>query len=98
MCHFESRRELWFDNVQTALEAAEHGLGVVLAMNPLICARPGFGKTLVAPFPDAIGSGETFYLVTRPEQTADKRITAVRQWIIDAVEGASGGTIRTRTC
>ena len=32
------------------LEAAEHGLGVTLAMAPLIRARPGFGKKLVAPF------------------------------------------------
>jgi hypothetical protein len=31
-------------------EAAEQGLGVTLAMAPLIKARPGFGKKLVAPF------------------------------------------------
>src|SRR6478736_9600394 len=40
------RGHLWFDSVPAMLEAAEHGLGVTLAMAPLIKARPGFGKKL----------------------------------------------------
>ena len=44
------RGHLWLDSVPAMLEAAEQGLGVTLGMAPLIKARPGFGKKLVAPF------------------------------------------------
>jgi LysR family glycine cleavage system transcriptional activator len=77
--------EMWVDSVPSALEAAEHGLGIALAMHPLIAAREGFGKTLVAPFKPS-GSTGTFYLVTRSEQTHDRRIAAFRAWLSSALE------------
>ena len=48
--HLTPRGHLWLDSVPAMLEAAEQGLGVTLAMAPLIKARPGFGKKLIAPF------------------------------------------------
>src|ERR1700716_487565 len=42
--HLTPRGQLWLDSVPAMLEAAEHGLGVTLAMAPLIKARPGVGK------------------------------------------------------
>jgi LysR family glycine cleavage system transcriptional activator len=83
------RGHLWLDSVPAMLEAAEHGLGVTLAMAPLIKARPGFGKKLVAPFDVASRSAETIYLVSRTEQARDRRIGALRRWIVDAVARAS---------
>jgi LysR family glycine cleavage system transcriptional activator len=83
---------LWFDTVPAMLEAAEHGLGVTLAMAPLIKVRPGFGKTLVAPFDLEAGSQETLYLVSRAEQAKDARIAALRRWIGKAVDFAIGST------
>lgn len=80
---------LWVGSVPTALEAAEHGLGVALAMYPLINSRKGFGDTLVAPFAPPKTSMETIYLVTRPQQSRTKRITAFRRWISGAVARAS---------
>ena len=71
--------------VPAMLEAEEQGLGVTLAMAPLIKARPGFGKKLVAPFEVAASHTETIYLVSRTEQARDRRIGALRRWIIDAV-------------
>ena len=56
---------LWFDSVPAALEAAEQGLGVALAMNPLIRGRKGFGRTLVAPFDLSVPKGMRWYLVYR---------------------------------
>jgi LysR family glycine cleavage system transcriptional activator len=44
MAHLTPRGQLWLDSVPAMLEAAEQGLGVTLAMAPLIKARPGFGK------------------------------------------------------
>ena len=72
------------------LEAAEHGLGLTLAMAPLIKARPGFGKKLVAPFDIETSPTETIYLVSRTEQARDRRIAAVQRWIVDAVGRAKG--------
>jgi LysR family glycine cleavage system transcriptional activator len=80
---------LWFDSVPAMLEAAEQGLGVTLAMAPLIKARPGFGKGLVAPFDIPVSRMETIYLVSRTEQARDRRIGALRRWIVDAVGRAS---------
>ena len=79
------RGHLWLDSVPAMLEAAEHGLGVTLAMAPLIKARPGFGKKLVAPFAVPVSRMETIYLVSRTEQARDRRIGAVRKWIVEAV-------------
>ncbi|QWG23056.1 LysR family transcriptional regulator [Bradyrhizobium sediminis] len=84
------RGHLWLDSVPAMLEAAEQGLGVTLAMAPLIRARPGFGKKLVAPFDAAaVSTMETIYLVSRTEQARDRRIAALRRWIVDAVSRAS---------
>src|SRR6201988_1543582 len=80
---------LWLDSVPAMLEAAEQGLGVTLAMAPLIRARPGFGKKLVAPFDFPPARGETIYLVSRSEQVRERRIAAVRRWIVEAVQNAS---------
>ena len=66
------------------LEAAEQGLGVTLGMSPLIKARPGFGKTNRALCVRGRHS-ETIYLVSRTEQARDRRIAAVRRWIVEAV-------------
>ncbi|MBR0894323.1 LysR family transcriptional regulator [Bradyrhizobium tropiciagri] len=87
--HLAPRGHLWLDSVPAMLEAAEHGLGVALAMAPLIKARPGFGKKLVAPFSFEPAHSETIYLVSRTEQARDRRISAVRRWIADAVARAS---------
>ncbi|MCP4616549.1 MAG: LysR family transcriptional regulator [Bradyrhizobium sp.] len=89
LSHLAPRGHLWLDSVPAMLEAAEQGLGVTLAMAPLIRARPGFGKKLVAPFDFMPTRGETIYLVSRSEQARDRRIAAVRRWIVEAVKNAS---------
>ena len=58
-------------------------------MAPLIHGRPGFGKKLVAPFDFMPARGETIYLVSRVDQARDRRITALRRWIVEAVKRAS---------
>ena len=85
LSHLTPRGHLWLDSVPAMLEAAEQGLGVTLGMSPLIKARPGFGKKLVAPFAFEATHSETIYLVSRTEQARDRRIAAVRRWIVEAV-------------
>jgi LysR family glycine cleavage system transcriptional activator len=82
------RGQLWLDSVPAMLEAAAHGLGVTLAMAPLIKTRPGDGKKLVAPFTFEGAYRETIYLASRTEQTRDRRIGAIRRWIGEAVARA----------
>jgi len=89
LSHLAARGHLWLDSVPAMLEAAEQGLGVTLAMAPLIRARPGFCKKLVAPFDFMPERGETIYLVSRIEQVRDRRIVAVRRWIVEAVKNTS---------
>jgi DNA-binding transcriptional LysR family regulator len=91
LSHLTPRGHLWLDSVPAMLEAAEQGLGVTLGMAPLIRARPGFGRKLVAPFAFEAALNETIYLVSRTEQARDRRIAAVRRWIVEAVGRASGG-------
>jgi LysR family transcriptional regulator, glycine cleavage system transcriptional activator len=88
LSHMVPRGHLWLDSVPAMLEAAEYGLGVTLAMAPLIKTRPGFGKKLVAPFAFEGVYHETIYLVCRTEQARDRRIGAVRKWIVEAVAHA----------
>jgi LysR family glycine cleavage system transcriptional activator len=88
--HLTPRGHLWLDSVPAMLEAAEQGLGVTLGMSPLIKARPGFGKRLVAPFAFEATHGETIYLVSRTEQARDRRIAVVRRWITEAIGRARG--------
>ncbi len=78
------RGHLWLDTVPAALDAAEQGAGVALAMAPLIRARPGFGTRLVAPFEVETRQSETFYLAFRAEQARDRKLKAVRRWIVNA--------------
>jgi LysR family glycine cleavage system transcriptional activator len=92
-----ARRELWLDSVPAALEAAERGLGVALAMHPLIKAWRGFGRSLVAPFPRRSERAETIYLVCRPEQAQDKLIVAFRSWLFDAIANVTGARRNVRT-
>jgi LysR family glycine cleavage system transcriptional activator len=85
LSHLTPRGHLWLDSMPAMLEAAEQGLGVTLGMSPLIMARPGFGKKLIAPFAFEATHSETIYLVSRTEQARDRRIAAVRRWIVEAV-------------
>jgi LysR family glycine cleavage system transcriptional activator len=94
------RGELWLDSVPAALAAAAHGLGVALAMDPLIHVHPGFGTTLVAPMPCCSERTETLYFVTRPERAHERNIECLRCWLQAAVteitskvraDGANGG-------
>jgi LysR family glycine cleavage system transcriptional activator len=86
------KSELWFDNVPAALEAAEHSLGVALAMYPLVKGWPTYGRQLVAPFDAKSHRTETLYLVTRPQDAHDRRIQNFRRWLLGAVTAVKTGT------
>jgi LysR family transcriptional regulator, glycine cleavage system transcriptional activator len=74
--------EIWFDSVPLALEAVELGLGVALAMDPLVRSTPSFGRVLVAPLAVSGDKPLTYYAVTRPEQKDDPLLLAFRRWLM----------------
>jgi LysR family transcriptional regulator, glycine cleavage system transcriptional activator len=86
----EPASEMWFDNVQLALEAAQLGLGVALAMDPIIKAWPGFGVTLVAPLAINTKTMLTYYAVCRPEQKDERVILALRRWLMQITRDLRG--------
>jgi LysR family transcriptional regulator, glycine cleavage system transcriptional activator len=87
----EPAGEMWFDNVQLTLEAAQLGLGVALAMDPIIRAWPGFGDTLVAPLSVKTKTVLTYYAVCRPEQKDERAMLALRRWLMQITRDHSSG-------
>jgi LysR family glycine cleavage system transcriptional activator len=85
----ESQNDLWFDNVLSALDAAQCGLGIALAMHPLISAHREFGRSLVVPFDLPPRRGGRFYLVYRSEHARTRRIATLRRWLTQAVHAAT---------
>ena len=83
------KSELWFDSVPAVLEAAEYGLGVALAMHPLVRSWPAYGRRLVPPFAVQSRRSETLYLVTRPQDGHDRRIQGFRRWLVAAVKAVT---------
>lgn len=84
-----SRGELWFDNVLSALDAAEQGFGVALAMRPLVDARRANGRSLAMPFDVRTSTSERFYMVFRSEHARTKRMIVLRRWLKDAIKQAT---------
>jgi LysR family glycine cleavage system transcriptional activator len=73
--------DLWLDSAPAALHAAEQGLGVALAIHPLVRAWPGFGDRLVLALPDFGGPANRYWLARRPEADRDPKIRAFTAWV-----------------
>jgi len=78
------KRSVTYDHLSIALSAAESGHGVALASEFLCAQRLASGR-LVAPFPLRVRSASTYHLVCRLEGLEDARITALRDWLVDAL-------------
>ena len=66
-----------------ALDAAIEGMGVTLAIKPLLCTEIE-AKRLVMPFDISVPTSYSYYLVT-PEAGAENRaLTAFGEWLLKA--------------
>ncbi len=70
-----------FDSILGALDAAERGLGIVLAMDPIIRAYPGFGTELVPALELAGGETHTYNFVCRKSSLAARKIQNTLSWL-----------------
>lgn len=71
-----------FDSMNTAAEAAEHGVGVALVSSRLGNERFAQG-TLVKLFDRELETGESYFLILRKEDAGRPDIQALTQWLID---------------
>jgi LysR family transcriptional regulator, glycine cleavage system transcriptional activator len=77
--------DLWVDTIPAGLEAANLGQGIVLTMAP-IAQLTLAGSRLVEPIKTDGRGGTSYFLVHRPEDVSDQRITAFRDWLINEMK------------
>jgi LysR family transcriptional regulator, glycine cleavage system transcriptional activator len=71
-----------FDSMNTAAEAAEHGVGVALVSTRLGNERFAQGS-LVKLFDRELETGESYFLILRKEDASRPDIQALTQWLIE---------------
>jgi LysR family glycine cleavage system transcriptional activator len=77
-----------FDTMQTAAQAAEHGVGVALLSSRLVNERIAQGK-LVRVFDAELHTGESYFLIFRPEDAQRPEIAALTRWILQEFSSAA---------
>jgi LysR family glycine cleavage system transcriptional activator len=70
-----------FSDASLAVEAAIEGMGVALAIKPLLCAEIGAGR-LVVPFDLPMRARWAYYLVAPDSVADDDAVTSFRRWIL----------------
>ncbi len=84
-----------FSNASLALEAAIEGMGVTLAMKPLVEPDIAEGR-LVVPFDLPATADFTYYLVTPETSAQNPSVTAFRQWLLDEAAPARRAAAHVR--
>lgn len=74
------KREIMFDTVPAALEAAARGHGVTLGMSPLVWEAPA-ASSLVVPFAPKVEADSSYYLVHRQADRRRAEVQAFVGWI-----------------
>lgn len=74
------KKELTFDTIPAALEAAARGHGVTLGMHPLVWEAPA-AAALVVPFGAKSSVSSSYYLVHRKEDASRTEVRAFVDWV-----------------
>lgn len=75
-------RELRFDSLNLAIQAAMEGLGLVIGFPAVVEDDLAAGR-LVRPFQEARRSSRAFYLAAMPDRPETPAMAAVRRWLLD---------------
>ena len=78
---FDATRGTHFTDASLSLEAAREGLGVALAMKPLVRSEIEAGR-LVMPFNISSSASYAYYLVTAEGTKHDSAVGAFRDWLL----------------
>jgi len=76
-----AKRDLTFDSMPAALEAAARGRGVALGMDPISWDTPVADK-LVRAFPHRVDGTASYYLVFRKADLARREVRACIDWLL----------------
>jgi LysR family glycine cleavage system transcriptional activator len=74
------RRELTFDSVTAAMEAAAHDRGIILGMDPIAWDAPIADK-LVRALPERVDGTASYYLVCRKADLARPKVRSFIDWL-----------------
>jgi LysR family glycine cleavage system transcriptional activator len=77
-----------FDSMYAAAQAAEHGIGVALVASRIGTERFGQGS-LVKLFDAELDTGESYFLILRPEDAGRPGVHALMQWILNEFKEAA---------
>jgi len=77
----KAKREVSFDTVPAALDAAARGRGVALGMHPLVWEAP-IAKDLVVPFSPPTSNGSSYYVVHRRADGSRPEVKAFVDWLV----------------
>lgn len=75
--------DLMFDSAPLALEAARRGLGVALAIDPLVRHSAGYGLQLVPALDLPSRVSLSYWFVRRPQSDSNRRVRVVAGWLSD---------------
>jgi LysR family glycine cleavage system transcriptional activator len=78
--NLKAKRDLSFDTIPAALDAAAQGHGVALGMHPLVW-EAAIAKDLVVPFTPKVDSGSSYYVVHRKGDGERPEVKAFVDWI-----------------
>jgi len=71
-----------FSDAALAVDAAIEGMGVTLAIEPLLTAEIRAGR-LVVPFDISASTGYAYFLVTPESAVENRAVAAFREWLLD---------------
>jgi len=81
----KAKRDLTFDSLPDALEAAARGRGVALAIDPLVWSAP-VARRLVRAFEHRVPAESAYYLVHRKVDLARPALRAFVEWVVAEME------------
>jgi LysR family glycine cleavage system transcriptional activator len=77
-----------FDNLQLVYEAAAHGLGIAIGLDPLVRSYLDSGR-LVRLWPGGVRLSRSFHLVQRVRRSRDRRVDRFHHWLLSEASYAT---------
>ncbi len=81
----DAEDDLVFDSILGALDAAENGHGIALAMAPLIRRHPSFGTRLTAPLTEVSAERQDYNFLCQEAKWLSPNIQKTYRWLQDCV-------------
>ena len=90
LANLQPRQQIRFDTMSAVVDAAERGVGFALVSAPLARARFDIG-TLSQVFTQEVGTGESYFAVTRAADASLPAVRAQLDWMVSEFGEADRG-------